>query len=225
MVGRATLFPMKRNGFVSSSDGGHSSMTPSETTTRPRVEGERESAILVAALEVLGEVGYDRLTMDAVAKQAQASKATLYRRWSTKAALVIEAMQHGHSGQSHHPTDVDTGSLRGDLVATFCAVGGLTDKPELDGFTAILTAITTDPEFAARFRSDVLAPKLAANRAIFERAQARGEIGAGVDLDLLVPALPGIVLNRFFIEGEPPTPDVVVRVIDQIILPAAHAAG
>jgi AcrR family transcriptional regulator len=214
---------MERNGFVSSVTEA-TPMTPSEATTRPRVEGDRESEILVATLEVLGEVGYDRLTMDAVAKKAQASKATLYRRWSTKAALVIEAMQHGHPRKGHD-TDVDTGSLRGDLVASFCAPGGLTDKPELDGFTAILTAITIDPEFAAMFRTEVLAPKLAANRAIFERAQARGEIGPGVDLDLLVPALPGIVLNRFFIEGEPPTPDVVVRVIDQIILPAATCAG
>jgi AcrR family transcriptional regulator len=196
-------------------------MTPTETAaSRPRVEGDRESEILVAALEVLGEVGYDRLTMDAVASKAKASKATLYRRWSTKAVLVIEAMQHGHPHKHVHE-DVDTGSLRGDLVAAFCHPGGLTDKEEMSGFTAILTAITIDPEFAAIFRRDVLAPKLAANRAIFERAQARGEIGPDVDLDLLVPALPGIVLNRFFVEGELPTPDVVARVIDQIILPAA----
>jgi AcrR family transcriptional regulator len=199
-------------------------MTPSEAastgTTRPRVEGDRESEILVAALEVLGEVGYDRLTMDAVAQRAKASKATLYRRWSSKAALIIDAMHHGHH-KDHHAEAADTGSLRGDLIATFCATGGLTDKQEVDGFAAILTAITIDPEFATMFRRDVLAPKIAANRAIFERARERGEIGADVDLDLLVPALPGIVLNRFFAEGEPPTPDVVVRVIDQIILPAA----
>jgi AcrR family transcriptional regulator len=224
MVGRATLFPMKRNGFVSSSDGGHSTMTPSEAITRPRVEGERESAILVAALEVLGEVGYDRLTMDAVAKQAQASKATLYRRWSTKAALIIDALHHGHGHDA--PSEApDTGSLRGDLIAAFCGLGGVTDKKEVGAFAAILTAITVDPEFAAAFRHDVLAPKIAGTTALFERAKARGEIGAGVDIELIAPALAGIVLHRFFLLGEPPTPDVVVQVIDQIILPAAHAAG
>jgi AcrR family transcriptional regulator len=200
-------------------------MTPTETATaRPRVEGDRETEILVAALEVLGEVGYDRLTMDAVARKAKASKATLYRRWTSKAALVIDALHNAHPDKKHL-SDVDTGTLRGDLVATFCADGGLTDKSEVDGFAAILTAITLDPEFAAIFRRDVLGPKIAANRAIFERAMARGEISPDVDLELLVPALPGIVLNRFFTEGLAPTPDVVVRVIDQIILPAATRAG
>ena len=60
-------------------------MTPAEAAThlRPRVEGDREREILDAALEVLAEVGYDRLTMDAVAQRAKASKATLYRRSSS----------------------------------------------------------------------------------------------------------------------------------------------
>ena len=56
-------------------------MTPAEAAAlRPRVEGDREQEIFDAALEVLGEVGYDRLTMDAIAQRAKASKATLYRR-------------------------------------------------------------------------------------------------------------------------------------------------
>jgi RNA polymerase sigma factor (sigma-70 family) len=63
-----------------------------EAGSRPRVEGDREQEILDATLDVLADVGYDRLTMDAVAAQARASKATLYRRWSTKAALVIDAL-------------------------------------------------------------------------------------------------------------------------------------
>ncbi len=66
-------------------------MTPTE---RPRVEGDREQQILDATLEVLADVGYDRLTMDAVAALAKASKATLYRRWNNKVSLVIEALQH-----------------------------------------------------------------------------------------------------------------------------------
>lgn len=201
-------------------------MTPSETAaSRPRVEGDREAEILAAALEVLAEVGYDRLTMDAVAQRAKASKATLYRRWTSKARLVIDALHHGHGHHDAVERPVDTGSLRGDLMAAFCGAGGLTDKPEVDGFLAILTAISRDPEFAAAFRTEVLAPKIAGTTALFERAERRGEIGPGVDIELLAPALAGIVLHRFFLVGEPPTQDVVARVIDQIILPAAHAAG
>src|SRR3954470_6760096 len=59
---------------------------------RPRVEGGREEEILDATVTVLAELGYDRLTMDAVATAAKASKATLYRRWSTKAELVVDAI-------------------------------------------------------------------------------------------------------------------------------------
>ena len=62
--------------------------TQIEPHTRPRVEGPREAEILEAALAVLGEVGYDRFNMDAVAQKAKASKATLYRRWNGKVSLV-----------------------------------------------------------------------------------------------------------------------------------------
>src|SRR3954454_20971276 len=113
-------------------------MTPAEAAThlRPRVEGDRERQILDAALEVLAEVGYDRLTMDAVAQRAKASKATLYRRWNGKVSLVIDALHHHHQ-QETPPTPVDTGSLRGDLIASYCGAGGLTDKPEVAAFGAV----------------------------------------------------------------------------------------
>src|SRR4249919_3462855 len=61
--------------------------------TRPRVEGDRETEILDATLELLATAGYDRLTMDGVAAAAKASKATLYRRWTSKAELVIDAIE------------------------------------------------------------------------------------------------------------------------------------
>jgi AcrR family transcriptional regulator len=192
------------------------------TLTRPRVEGDREAQIFEATLDVLAEVGYDRLTMDAVAQKAKASKATLYRRWNGKVQLVIDALQHDH--RQHHFTEqgmVDTGTLRGDLIEAFCGHGGLTDKPEVDAFGAILTAIARDAEFAEAFRNQVLAPKLAGSKAFFERAKERGEIRADVEIELLAPALAGIVLHRFFLMGERPTQSLVESVIDQIILPAA----
>ena len=92
-------------------------------------------------------------------------------------------------------------------------------------FGAILTAIVRDPEFAAAFRRDVIAPKLAASTAVFERAKERGEIDGDVDIELLAPALAGIVMHRLILFGEAATEDLIVSVIDQIILPAATAAG
>src|SRR4051794_32137038 len=113
MLRRGTLFAMKRNGFVSSVHTRSSAAMSIQTEPhpRPRVEGTREAEILEAALAVLGEVGYDRFTMDAVAQKAKASKAPLYRRWNGKVQLVIGALQHDHL--KHHFTEqgpVDTGS-------------------------------------------------------------------------------------------------------------------
>lgn len=186
--------------------------------TRPRVEGDREQEIYEAALEILIDVGYDRLTMDAVATRAKASKATLYRRWSGKTALVIDALVHHKQEPLESP---DTGSLREDLVGAFCAPGGLTDSHQTAMLGAVITAIGRDADFAAAFRNDFIAPKAAVGRAIYERAQARGEIRDDIDLDLLTAALPGIVLHRMFMLGEVPDQDLIARVVDQVILPAA----
>ena len=186
-------------------------------TPRPRVEGAREDEILDATLDLLLEVGYDRLTMDAVATRARASKATLYRRWESKPSLVVDAMVRAKQAPSVEAHD--TGSLRGDLVSTFCGSHGMTrDATGLLG--AVLTAVASDPEFAARFREEFIAPKLHVSRAIYERAIERGEIPAAVDVDIIAPALAGILLHRSFVLGFVPDDATVERVIDHVILPA-----
>ncbi|WP_426243904.1 TetR/AcrR family transcriptional regulator C-terminal ligand-binding domain-containing protein [Nocardioides sp. LHG3406-4] len=184
---------------------------------RPRVEGDREREIFEATLAVLSEVGYDRLTMDAVATAAKASKATLYRRWNSKVALVIEAL----TAQKPQPEPPDTGTLRGDLLASFCGLGGMTDPQQLATFSSVLTAMVRDQEFAAAYRRDVLGPKVAATEKIYQRAAERGELSLDVDLAVVAPALAGILLHRFFVLGEPPDEESIARVIDHVILPAA----
>ena len=191
---------------------------PDPQATRPRIEGEREQEVLQATLDVLAEHGYDRLTMDAVATTAKASKATLYRRWSTKQALVVDAVC---SQKSSGPVP-DTGSLREDLLALYCGLGGgFRDTRGLAVLAAVVTAMSRDEEFAEIYRRDFIAPKIAASRVIFDRARERGEIADDVDVALLAPALPGIVLHRVFLLGEEATPDLIARIVDQIIIPAA----
>ncbi|MCA1984111.1 TetR/AcrR family transcriptional regulator [Nocardioides nematodiphilus] len=185
---------------------------------RPRIEGDREQEILQTALTILGEVGYDRLTMDAVAARAKASKATLYRRWSTKAKLVIDAL---HATKDHGPIPEDTGSLRGDLQAAFCGLGGLTDPEMVATMGSVITAISRDAEFAREFREQFIAAKVELSRIIWDRAAARGELRPDLDIDLISHAMPGVVLHRVFMLGETATEDLVTRVIDQIVIPAA----
>ena len=186
-------------------------------TPRPRVEGDRERQVLEAALAVLAEVGYDRLTMDAVAAAAKASKATLYRRWNSKAQLVVDAL----SAQKVQPSLPDTGSLRGDLIASFCGMGGITEPEQVALFSSVLTAMARDEEFATAYRREVIGPKVRGTQQIYRRAVERGEVCPDVDLEVVVPALAGILLHRFFMLGELPTDEAVARVIDHVILPAA----
>ena len=194
----------------------------SKLTSRPRVEGAREDEILDATLDLLLEVGYDRLTMDAVATRARASKATLYRRWEGKTSLVVDAMVRAKRapGIEEH----DTGSLRGDLVSTFC--GGHRMTRDATGMLgSVITTLASDPEFAKLFRQACIAPKLEASRQIYARAIERGEIRPDVDIDIIGPALAGILLHRSFVLGVPPDDATVERVIDHVILPAVgHSA-
>jgi MFS family permease len=93
------------------------------------------------------------------------------------------------------------------------------------GFGAVagvlLGGVLTDADFAAEFRTRFLQPKVEVSRRIYARAQARGEIAPGVDLDLIAPALTGILLHRVFLLGQAVDDRTVEAVIDQIILPAA----
>ena len=192
-----------------------------EAGTRPRVEGDREQEILDATLDVLADVGYDRLTMDAVAASARASKATLYRRWSTKPALVIDALL----SQKDPVALPDTGTLRGDLLSTYCGMGGLTDTRQIAILASVMTAIARDADFAEAFHRDFIGPKQQLTNQIFDRAKARGEISPEVDVALIAPALPGIVLHRQFLMGQAPDTDYIAQVLDQIILPAVAAVA
>ena len=170
---------------------------------------------------MLAEVGYDRLTMDAVATAAKASKATLYRRWNGKVALVIDALRRGQAVTRALP---DTGILRGRPARRVLRHRRAHRRHAAATFASV--------HHRARPRRGVRrgvprrassAPRWPRTRAIFERAQARGEIRPDVDLDLLAPALAGIVLHRMLRPRRATHRRTHRRgVIDQIILPAAR---
>jgi AcrR family transcriptional regulator len=193
------------------------------TATRPRIEGEREVAIFDATMRMLATSGYDRLTMDAVAANAKASKATLYRRWQTKADLVVDALVWLKSCMPH---DIpDTGSLRGDLVAMACTDGGLTDRMPLAVFGALITAMQRDEALAKAFQERFMAPIEARSRLVFERAQARGEIAEGADLALLGHVLPAVAIHYALTRNRPVKADFIEQIIDQVVLPSCRCQG
>ena len=183
------------------------------------LDESRDPDIMRAALELLAESGYDRLTMEAVAARAKAGKATLYRRWRSKAELVVDAVSSWHGAAP--TTVVDTGSLRGDLRATF-----LTTLTELDDFqvgviSGLLTSLRHHPELAKVFEERFVEHKMRELKTVFTRARARGEVAGGHDIELLATVGPAILFHRLLLSGKPLTRHFVCRVIDDVVLPLA----
>lgn len=195
---------------------------PAATRPRPRVSGDREQEILDAAVEALREVGYDKLTIDTVAARARASKATLYRRWTTKAELVADAMSHLDGGA---PAVPDTGTLRGDLLALTDDKCGILDAGQMDLVCGLSTAMYRDQALGAALRDRFLEPRRHTVLHVLERARARGEIAADVDLELIGQLVPAVVMFRLsFGAPDEPFAALVERIVDQVVLPAVRGA-
>jgi AcrR family transcriptional regulator len=194
--------------------------TSTKPVPRPRVEGDRETEIYDAVIRLVVELGYDKLTFDAVAADVRASKATLYRKWATKAALVVDAVASRFCGDEFAVPD--TGSLRGDLVVGACADGGLTSElPELIG--SLVAALHRDADLYEAFRTRYLEPNIQRGFEIFARAQKRGEIGAGADLHQLSMILPALCIHETIVFGREIDRAGVLAIVDGIVLPACAA--
>jgi AcrR family transcriptional regulator len=187
--------------------------------TGPRAEA-REQAILDAALELLMEVGYDRLSIDALAERARAGKATIYRHWSGKAQIVAEAVRRLKVGAVDVP--IDTGSLRGDLLGEMNQVCLTMDSEDAAIISGVLSAMRTDPELAHLIRTQVLDSKRGKFDGIIERAVRRGELPAGSTADLVEEVIPALVVNRLVIQGESLGDEFATHVVDDIVLPLLH---
>lgn len=195
---------------------------PETQGRRPARLGEgREQEILRAAYELLGEVGYAGLRFDAVAGRARASKATLYRHWSSKAQLIAAAVR---TCMEHTEELPDTGTLRGDLVALLSrmaeAMAG-EDGPLLAG---LVMAMRSDPEFARVMRETYRAKRLVCDE-MMARAVARGEIGPDGKPDLIDEIVPAQLFMHSFGRGEPLDAPYIDHLVDDILLPLLGAGG
>jgi AcrR family transcriptional regulator len=204
---------------------GRAARTPRRASGRNpgRFDRSLDAAILDAALEGLGELGYDRMSMDDIASRARVGKAAIYRRWPSKAAVVAEAIAHWRRGLG--PVEApDTGSLRGDIEALVAAVPDY-DEAALSTIKVIVGAATAamhNPVLAAALDDLVLSTPRQIIRAVLDRAVARGEIPAGRDLTLLPDALMGLNVLRV-LTGRPIDRVYVRRVLEEVILPLATA--
>ncbi|MFE1025369.1 TetR/AcrR family transcriptional regulator [Streptomyces sp. E2N166] len=188
------------------------------TARRSRITPEREAELYEAVLDLLREVGYDALTMDAVAARTRSSKATLYRQWGGKPELVVKAMRHNKPGEIG---DVDTGSLRGDLHALMAREDDCTMAQNSALMRGVAMALHQNPDLRQAFRDQLVEPEMAEFRHLLQRAVDRGEIRADCPaLDFLVPMLVGAFATRTLLEDQPPTRAFLTSYIDAVILPA-----
>jgi AcrR family transcriptional regulator len=183
----------------------------------------RDAAILRVALERLVEVGYDRLTMGDIAHRAHAGKGALYRRWPSKAALVVDALVAWREQLA--PLDApDTGTLRGDLEAIVESVPDFSaiDRRMLGVITGVATAAARDEELNAAVREQIIARPRTLLHEVLERAHTRGEIPAARNLELVPDILIGMNMVRLLV-GDPPDRTFVRRVFDEIVYPLVTA--
>jgi AcrR family transcriptional regulator len=188
------------------------SETPAARRGRPRSEKAR-AAILHSAAELLLEHGLDAVSMDAVAQDAGVSKATIYRWWSTKEALALDALYAEWA--EHSTADVDTGSLRGDLIALLRPwVRQLRSRNYARVLGTFITKVHSDPVFATEYLARLLGPRRELAKAMFERARERGDLRPGVRIEVAQDIIWGAVYHRL-LHGHAPLSDrFVTDVID-----------
>lgn len=183
------------------------------------LDASRDVVLRETALALLAEVGYERLTMDAVAARARAGKTTIYRRWAGKAELVVDALKCA-KGEFEFP---DTGSLQEDLRMVAQHATEPHSRFDADVTVGIITALAHDAELRTVFREQLLDPQLRGLREVFERAVDRGEIPKERDIDLLAALFPALALQHVVTSGEVPDARLTQRIMDEVIFPLATA--
>ncbi|GAB4930012.1 TetR/AcrR family transcriptional regulator [Mycobacterium avium subsp. hominissuis] len=179
----------------------------------------REAEILAVTLRLLQEHGYDQLTVDAVAGAAHASKATVYRRWPSKAELVLAAFIEGVRQVAVPP---NTGTLRGDLLAlgeTVCEQVG----HHASTIRAVMFEVSRHPALNDALQHQFLDQRRPLIEHVLHQAVDRGEISADAISDELWDLLPGYLIFRSIVPTRPPSRRTVQALVDGFLIPGLTA--
>lgn len=189
---------------------------------RPRDEKARV-AILDAAAELLLARGLEKVSMDAVAEQAGASKATIYRWWPTKEQLALEAVYRKWAAVEPEPNR--TGLVREDLVELLDSWSRLAaGRPYARVIASLLSAAQSNPEFAARYREHFVEPRREQGRDILRHAVETGQLPPGIDIELTLDLLYGPIYHRL-LHGHAPIDAAFVRAIVDTVCAGLIANG
>jgi AcrR family transcriptional regulator len=180
---------------------------------RPR-SPEAHAAILRAALELALEGGLRGLSMEAIAARAGVGKSTIYRRWKSKEALFVEAVQQ----MARTPEIPDTGTVRGDLEAVVAATIGRMARDAFRIIPRLLADAADDPRLLAAMQEALLTPRRAALGEILRRGVARGELRADLDVELVTQIVFGTTVASVLMSGGDTSalPELPLRVFDTL---------
>jgi AcrR family transcriptional regulator len=180
---------------------------------RPRSEHAR-AAILRSTLQTLQQKGFSDFTIEEVADRANAGKATVYRWWPNKAALIADAFASDTKRQLHFP---DTGSVRADMSQQMRQVVKVFRSRRGRIVSAILAGGQSDKELISAFRERFLWPRRREAYATLGRGISRGELRSNIDMDLLLDALYGPIYMRFLIRHDDLSPEFVDRLCSLVL--------
>lgn len=180
---------------------------------------DRTAVILNATLAVLGEQGYDRMTIDLVAARAGMARATVYRRWATKADLVLEAVSHLSDGDVDADRLPDTGTLRGDMTAMIRPFDAAEQQVRIRAMAGLFALAGSDDRLADAAIQAGIGPWTEVNRTLMQRAIDRGEFPPPTDLNALAELIPMMCVSRA-VQQLPITRQFCLTLIDAVIIPA-----
>ena len=191
------------------------------TRGRPR-DPRRRDAILRAAVCLVAEVGYDRMTVEALAARAGVSKPTIYRRWpGGKKEIVLDAIRAKHEAADALP---DHGSLRGDLLALLTT---MVEHMDEDAHLAagVISRLRESEELAALMREEIIAQGHCRIDRLLDRAVARGELSADARVTPVFHDIAGSILfTRTVVMGEPADPAFLEELVDHVLLPVLNVS-
>lgn len=184
---------------------------------RPRSEDSRK-AILRSTLKLLQETGFPDLSIEAIAADADVGKATVYRWWPNKAALVADAFSSSADEELRFP---DTGSVRSDVSIQMKHLVRVLRGRRGRIVAALIGGGQSDPELIEAFRDRFMMPRRREAYGILRRGIARGELPKELDLDLALDTLYGALYMRFLIRQTGLTEEYVDEVVSLVLVGAA----
>ncbi|HEX4099524.1 MAG: TetR/AcrR family transcriptional regulator [Pseudonocardiaceae bacterium] len=183
----------------------------------PRRRGDAlYAAIFEATLAELTAVGYAELKMEHVANRARASKGSLYRRWSSRAELVADAVHHTLPGCCAKP---DTGCTREDILGCLRGFANLLNGPSGEAVRGLMAETIRDADLMEVVRTRFIEPGVNLFLDVLRRGAARGEVRATA-LTTRIASVGPDLLRQYFLVHRSPIPDqVLIEIVDEVIMP------